>query len=683
MFILSLWGTTKDLLAFIFSDLLRTIIYGLASGIYQLIIWLYNIFERLCNSRILEAELLKNISERIGTILGIVMLFMVVFSTIQLMLEPDKLTDKEKGVGNIVRKILVVIIMFAFSNFAFQALYGIQKNILASNVIGKFILPYKLTEEAEANFGGVLSAQLFTTFYRFNEEDIGNDPNAMDSNQQACYYSIGELRNDIIEFNDFDIGKECLIERTDVINKKGNSTSVFMMNLGFIDTILLLGVGIGTLYFLFSYCITVGIRTVQLAFLEIVSPMAFVSYLSPKKDTMFQKWLKIYTSTYFDVFIRVAIINLSMFLIAVIFDSGVDLGFWSSVANEDGVVEDKFFIGTFMIMAILMFAKKAPDLLKELFPSGASKLSFGAIAPKKIFNDMLGGNFVESAAKMATGGAAIGIIGGGTSAISRFRTNWKNGNGLGKSLLGATGGLIGGVTRGVIAGGKKGNVLSNIPKGIKEQKGIDDKYDELVTSGGNIAGKLVSGFTAHFGETKAQEANRRIQDLSAMQGFYKNVKEQASEFSFIKAAQEQATYAQWDKDNETEQEFRNRKSALEKRVRDLRKASEQAASLGQDTFVFDGQTYSFVADADDNVRASRIKTILKESNVYATTHNVSRYDSTTNSWEKVVPNNAEDLRKMEIYATETEGYIKGNQKYARNVANDKAAGVNPNGSGKK
>ena len=165
--------------------------------------------------------------------------------------------------------------------------------------------------------------------------------------------------------------------------------------------------------------------------------------------------------------------------------------------------------------------------------------------------------------------------------------------------------------------------------------------------------------------------------------FYKNVKEQASEFSFIKAAQEQATYAQWDKDNETEQEFRNRKSALEKRVRDLRKASEQAASLGHDTFVFDGQTYSFVADADDNVRASRIKTILKESNVYATTHNVSRYDSTTNSWEKVVPNNAEDLRKMEIYATETEGYIKGNQKYARNVANDKAAGVNPNGSGKK
>ena len=61
---------------------------------------------------------------------------------------------------------------------------------------------------------------------------------------------------------------------------------------------------------------------VQIAFLQIVSPMAIVSYLSPKKDNMFTKWLNIYGSTYIDVFVRVAIINFACLIIVGLHSSG-------------------------------------------------------------------------------------------------------------------------------------------------------------------------------------------------------------------------------------------------------------------------------------------------------------------------------------------------------------------------
>ena len=293
-------------------EVFRSLFYWISSLVYQLIKTLYDIFERLCNSRILDSEVLRIISGRIGLLLGIIMFFMVTFSVIQLMLEPDKLTDKEKGVGNIVKKVLLVIVMLSCSNIAFGAMYGLQKEIIENNIIERFILPYNVDDEY---FGGILSMELFTSFYTLN-------PGVEDS---TCTVNYETLKNNIVYYNDFSVGKACL-------KTKVNDTYVMDF-----DVLLLPIVGGVAVWFLFSYCITVGVRTMQLAFLEIISPMAIISYLSPKKDTMFQKWWKHYFSTYIDVFIRIAIINLVVFLIAVIFSTDFQGTFLESV----GIGEQK------------------------------------------------------------------------------------------------------------------------------------------------------------------------------------------------------------------------------------------------------------------------------------------------------------------------------------------------------
>ena len=410
---------------------IRSIFLFISITIYKLITNLYEIFERLCKSRILDTETLNSISQRVGILLGLVMLFFVSFSVIQMILEPDKLTDKEKGIGNIAKKIILVIVMLGTSSFVFNSLYSLQRTIIDSHIISKFLLPYEAELE---NFGGVLSSELFTVFFKAKDSEYEEEVEILKSN----------IRNN----NDFEIANE-------LVNKGHHGGNIIQWGEFKIDFNWVLSplLGLGALYFLFSYCITVGVRTIQLAFLEIISPAAIISYLSPKKDTMFEKWWKLYSATYIDAFIRIMIINLAVFLIAIVLDSNMNLIFWNSVGIKND--SSDVWIEIFIILSLLTFAKKAPDLLKDLFPAGASKLGFGITSPKKIFDNMLGGNLVQG----KIGFAAGAVIGGLGNAGRALFAKDKDGNPLEwhKKLAAVGGGLIGGAWTGGKAGaGAKG-----------------------------------------------------------------------------------------------------------------------------------------------------------------------------------------------------------------------------------
>lgn len=371
---------------------LRELIYNLSAFVYQIIIYLYKIFEKLCSARILDSEILDSMASRVGVILGIIMLFMTMFSVVQLVLEPEKLTDKEKGVGNIVKKILIVIVMLGMSSSVFSLMYGVQKTIIKSGIINKFLLPYELTEDAEENFGGLLASNLFTAFFDLHER---YKVDGIDGNEEGIQTCVNSLRGEIIAYGTFSQGLTC-------INNKDSNDNYYVD----FNWILLPIVGAFAVYFIFSYCLSVGMRTFQLTVLEVISPMAIVSYLSPKKDTMFQKWWKIYFSTYVDVFIRIAIINVSVFLIGVIFDANMSGTFWESVGGKTTEWYTNTLLTVFIIISLLMFAKKAPDLLKELFPGAPSKLGFGITPPKKLLDNMAGADLIKrgyGAARVGTG----------------------------------------------------------------------------------------------------------------------------------------------------------------------------------------------------------------------------------------------------------------------------------------
>lgn len=465
---------------------IRYLFYMLASLIYQLVYYLYDMFARLCKSRILDADIIEKIADRIGLILGLVMLFIVVFSCIQMILDPDKISDKEKGAANIVKKILLVIVMLGTYSFVFNTLYKVQEIVVESNVVSKLLLPYDVKTE---EFGGLLSSELFISFYHLNP----NVEKYIESNTDVseCNDNVESLRESIRNGDGYDIGYYCLNEK---VTNEATKTNEFVIDFNWL---LIIAFGIAAIYFLFSYCISVGVRSIQLAFLEIISPMAIISYLSPKKDTMFEKWCKLYFSTYIDMFIRIVLINFIIFLIATVFESDGGWAFWESVGTSNALSDT--FIKIIMIMALFTFAKKAPDLLKQLFPGSSSGIGFGAS-----LKDM---SSVFGIAGLGLG-TTVGAIGGLAA---------------GKGFAGRLGGAL----RGAVKGGATGFKAKDPSSLMKNSK---DSYNNATKMALKSAERRANGggiFASPFSNIKLANMEAEIEKNKQIQSALNEAKTEA------------------------------------------------------------------------------------------------------------------------------------------------------------
>ena len=397
-----------------FGAVFRWLAFLITQLLYSMISNLYDVFIALCNGQVLDNNTLNELFGRVGMLLGVIMMFRVAFSFIQMLIDPDSFSDKEKGLSKIATKIIIVICMFGVSGYVFEFLRDVQGEIIESNAIAKFFIPVQVNTD---NFGGALSAELFTAFYNLDPAVDYSDSN--DCGSQFISVAKRKIAND----DDYSYARSCLLEKGK-IEETGDEE--YYISFNWIFSTL---VAIFTLYFLLNYCISVGVRVIQLAALQIISPMAIIGYLSPKGDNMFTKWWKLYFSTYIDVFLRIAIINLIIYLCGVIMENwnegnGV---FWTSVGSPDGVT--KVLIGVMMIMALLSFAKKAPELIKQLLPQGFGS-GIGLGLKNEGANAIIGG----------LTGAAVGAIGGVAG---------------GKGFSSLTG-LVSGIGFGALRGGKAG-----------------------------------------------------------------------------------------------------------------------------------------------------------------------------------------------------------------------------------
>lgn len=623
---------------------LRSIFYTIISMIYRFIIDLYWLFNTLCTGRLLDNNVMTELSKRIGLILGIIMLFYVIFAFIKMLVDPDIINDKTQGAASIIKKCIIVIVMLGVSSFVFDTLYMIQRVVVQNNIISKVLLPYDVDTD---NFGGILSAELLGAFYKISDS-IPDDKKESESEIQVCQQVVNTLQNKIVNDGDFELGNTCLNESVKIEQDDNEEHEVMMIDFNWL---LGIAVGIAVIYFLIVYCINVGVRMIQLAVLEIISPMAIVSYLAPKQDTMFSKWSKLYISTYIDVFIRIAIINFSVFLIATIFDTNGEWAFWNSLGNP----RNQDIIMLVMVVALLAFAKKAPDLIKDLFPTGSSKIGFGTI--KK--SDILGGNAITTGAKVATAGTAIGLLGAASSGYSRYRINRNNGQSVPKSLLGGAGGVISAVPRGLAAGAAKGNVFSNISKGWEAQRGVDDKYDELITGGGNTFGKVTSHLSAHFGETKGQMYTRVISNNEQVGKHIKNIEDTADKFSSVKVAKTNWENAKARGDTDTEI----------KRLYDAYKAEKDRMT----TLALSGGN---VGSVKDQVVAEQIKVSQADISSMISSGKVvlKRADGTQIDSGDV--NSSAAMDDISIASSRNISSIKMQSDYSAAIQNDKSAGVN-------
>jgi len=361
---------------------IRTLLLTLCQLVYSMIVFFFNIFEKIGTASIVGDSYIMEVYERVGLILGLFMLFRITFTAIQYIINPDLLSDKKSGMGNIVKKAFIVIVLLGTTPYLFQLAFKVQNIIIEEDVLPKILVGS--TAETD-DFGINLAKYTFFNFYTIN-------PAAGDLCGENQYNAM------ILDFEssgNLNMTKNCV----ELYDENKDAWAVNFDYHGLLPLI----VGCVLLWMIVMYTLQVAVRMFQLAYLQLIAPVPIMLYLDPKNDEQLKKWFKQCTTTYLDFFIRVAVIYFVVFVIEIIMSED----FFNTIDVTGGTFFSNFYISVVLIIALLVFAKKVPDLFKELFPmgGGAAKFDFG-LNPKKVLNDTMAAGLI---------GGTVGALGAGAS----------------------------------------------------------------------------------------------------------------------------------------------------------------------------------------------------------------------------------------------------------------------------
>ena len=474
---------------------LRALLMSLCEAIYSLIMLAFKLFMVIGEANILDNDIVVGIYQRVGLILGIFMLFKLTFSFIQMLVSPDQLTDKEKGAGKIIMKVVIVIVLLAMTPSLFNEAYKLQHAVVKQQVIGRVILGN--TELNMNNFSSLFSYYVFSNFYKYSgtPDDDGNCTEDFYDDKD------GELKKSILEDGSFALAGKCLNIKTGDDN---GYVTIF-------DGWTAIAVGIFVLYVIVVYVVTLGMRVAKLAFLQLIAPIPILSYISPQKETAFNKWVKQCISTFLDLFIRMAIIYFAMLMLYLLIDSDVN----GALISSTGLSQTDPLLGwvkLIIVLGVLLFAKKAPELISDMFPGfgGKGGLDFGLGLKSR--TDIAGKGLIKRAASVA----ATAPVMAGQRAIQNFnRKKYNSETGelenrtFGKRLGSAFLGVVSGAARGVYYGAKDEKVIGGIKEGVSSQNKSSTKLNEWIASGGtSTAERITTGIASKLGMTTKHDKNQ-------------------------------------------------------------------------------------------------------------------------------------------------------------------------------
>lgn len=248
------------------------------------------------------------------------------------------------------------------------------------------------------------------------------------------------------------------------------------IELGFLISMI---AGIGLIVYIALLCVEVIIRRFKLLLLEVMAPIPAISFINPK-DKIFNQWMKMYISTYLDLFIKLIAIALAIGLLNTV------MGPNSTVWEDKGLIMKFFYI-----VAILVFAKTIPSMISKIFGL-----------------DSMGGSFKDI---LGMGKAALGF---GAGAALGGLAGFATGKGLGR---------ISGLTKGLAMGagsGAKGNIFGG-SQGISAKNA---KINQQKADGLNLAQRLLVGMGGATGIALGAGAAKKMekaQDVLEAQDKYK------------------------------------------------------------------------------------------------------------------------------------------------------------------
>lgn len=326
------------------------------------------------------AKVAGEISRNCYIIIGIFALFRIALMLINSIINPDKLTDKQEGYGNMITRLIITITLFIAVPIVFSLSRELQNVIIDNNYISKILIGKELigTEEEKGNPGQqIKDIAVRTLIYpdkrlaestnskekqdEEKEEEKKEEEKKEEESNKAEFVPIeNSLCDDAckaaVDAWNADVSYDTLNMYIASYVEDGNEMIMIYHYTPFVTLI----VGIFITYVLFSFAIDIALRSVELVVLEILSPLFIVTYIDPKQGSKgtFSNWLSACAKTYLNLFIRIAIICLMLLLISKMND------LFEIATGSSGLLQ------LLMIIAILIFAKKAPKWISDMIGIG-------------------------------------------------------------------------------------------------------------------------------------------------------------------------------------------------------------------------------------------------------------------------------------------------------------------------
>lgn len=458
--------------------------------IYSLISWVYQIILVICQVDILDNSYeIDALVNRIYVIIGVVVLFLVAYSLLKSMVNPDDALKNKKSPVNIIKDVIISIALIALVPTIFSFATRFQNAILMENTIGKVILGTSSNETGETSEetiedGGItIAANLLQAFLHPNYDlCTKNDDYTYDCSnvEVATKNTIGWIP--IVSFfinvnggyNNFDSIWESILETGNFLSISSFAYSISHESNVTYYYIISTVAGVFTLFVLLSYCIDIAIRTVKLAVYQLIAPLPILSRIIPGEqgNKVFNNWIKATLSTYVEVFIRLAILFFAILLIKLIVQNLPTLLIGGGFISGNAGFTVYLFAQVFIIIGIILFIKQAPQLLKDITGLDGGKYGKALMRGIGMMTSALGG--------------------GATAAIRRAVTDKKEHPEMGKGQrFGRTLSALGGGMRRGIWQGSKVEKLGDISKAAGRTASNTLRYaGQIDAAGGGLKGTL-------------------------------------------------------------------------------------------------------------------------------------------------------------------------------------------------
>ena len=407
---------------------LSFICLAIDSVVYFAITVAYKLFLALAQFEIFNNEAFDYLINRTYIIIGVVSLFVVAYSLLSSIINPDNTSKGNKSFAKIVKNVVIAIVGVAIVPTVFNYFYYFQRVVLCNNFIPRLILQQVNTDTSTLeNTATELPELIFESFFYPNglvADGDSNDNNFTDDliTSEASKVIIGHS-NPIYDTDTYSLA--------DAYTNAKNGYSFWTSFEPFIFSspgvsdnsiqylIILSTVAGGYIAYVFlNLCLDMGLRAVKLGYLELIAPLAIMTSIVPGQDGVFKNWSKKTISCAVEVFTRLFVVVFAVYLVGTV-KNLLQPSFGSTIC---GLALNPVYIllmRAIIYFSIFAFAKKAPKFFSEATGIKSDGFKIGLLDKMKE-NGMIqafgaAGGLAGASANYAAGG--IRNIGRGFKAV--------------------------------------------------------------------------------------------------------------------------------------------------------------------------------------------------------------------------------------------------------------------------